>query len=206
MRDNSFLVKQLGIDLIDAATHFAELPTSERFENWREQEVARVKAGKLTSHQWHTPIDENSAEFAHRWVDTFFNKKAFGKMKDFYHVNARLQWPGGVEAVGISGIRGVFIQWLTQCPDAVATCDHISAVAFENAGTDIAIRWSVAGTFNSKKDSLKKYSGQCFFVLGATHLRIIDGKISEEWTVFDEVAAYANLIRDFNSIDAEQGV
>jgi hypothetical protein len=50
------------------------------------------------------------------------------------------------------------------------------------------------------------YCGQEFFILGASHLRLVDGKISEEWTVFDEVAAYANLIRDFNSADDKSGV
>ena len=117
-----------------------------------------------------------------------------------------MQWPGGIEAVGIPGIRGVFIQWLAQCSDAAATCDHISVVPFEDHATDIAIRWSVAGTFTPKNELFSKYSGQCFFVLGATHLRITNGKISEEWTVFDEVAAYANVIRDYNSSNAEQGV
>jgi hypothetical protein len=206
MRDNSFLVKQLGISLVDAATHFANQPTNEKFEIWREQEIKRIKAGKALSNQWHTPLDENSEKFAHLWVSTFFNKKAFSEIKDFYHTNAKLQWPGGIEAVGVPGIRGVFIQWLAQSPDATATCDHISVVPFEEHATDIAIRWSVAGTFAPKNELFSKYQGQNFFVLGATHLRIINGKISQEWTVFDEVAAYANVIRDYNNSNTAQGV
>jgi hypothetical protein len=206
MRDNSFLVKQLGISLIDAATHFANLPTNDSFEVWRAQEITRIKAGQATSHQWHTPLDDSSEKFAQLWVDTLFNKKAFGEVKGFYHKNAKLQWPGGIEAVGIPGIRGVFIQWLAQSPEASATCDHISVVPFEDDATDIAIRWSVAGTFTPKNELFSKYTGQCFFVMAATHLRIINGKISEEWTVFDEVAAYANMIRDYNNSDAKQGI
>jgi len=206
MRDNSFLVKQLGIDVLDAATHFANLPSNDKFEVWREQEIARVKAGQSTSHQWQTPIDKNSEKFASLWVDTLFNQKTFSEIRNFYHTNARLQWPGGVEAVGIPGIKGVFIQWLAQCPDAAATCDHISVVPFEDHAIDIAIRWSLAGTFSSKNELYSKYTGQCFFVLGATHIRVIGDKISEEWTVFDEVAAFANLIRDYKSGNAALGV
>jgi hypothetical protein len=107
--------------------------------------------------------------------------------------------------VGIPAIRGVFIQWLAQSPKASATCDHISVVPFEDDATDIAIRWSVAGTFTPKSEQFSQYTGQCFFVMAATHMRIIKGKISEEWTVFDEVAAYANMIRDYNNSDANQG-
>jgi hypothetical protein len=198
MRDNSFLVKQLGIDLLDAAHHFASFPANQTFEKWRKDEMARVRANEKSKHQWPVNVDNKFMQLGTDWVATFFNQKAFSETSRFYHVNASVQWPGGVEAVGIPGIRGALIQWLAQCPDAKATCDHVAVVPFENEGTDIAIRWSLAGTFASGKEGLKQYSGQDFFILAATHLRIIDGKISEEWTVFDEVAAYANLIRDFN--------
>ena len=205
MRDNSFLIKQLGIDVIDAAKHFAGFTAPKEFYDWRAEEIARIKAGQETKHQWPTPLDENYANFARAWVDTFFNRKDYGGMAEFYHVNAKAQWPGGVEAVGIPGIRGAFIQWLAQCPDASATCDHIAIVPFEDKGIDIAIRWSAVGTFAARDQQLAQYNGQDFFTLASTHLRIIDGKISEEWTVFDEIAGYANLIRDFNNKQAEQG-
>ena len=64
----------------------------------------------------------------------------------------------------------------------------------------------MAGTFTPKNELFSKYAGQSFFVMAATHLRLINGKISEEWTVFDEVAAYANMIRDYNNSYAKQGI
>jgi hypothetical protein len=204
MRDNSFLVKQLGIDVLDAAEHFATFAAPAEFNTWKAEEITRIKAGEETKHQWPTQVDESLANFAKQWVNTFFNDKDYGPIAQFYHVNAKAQWPGGVEAIGIPGIRGAFIQWLAQCPDAKATCDHIAVVPFEDEGFDIAIRWSVAGTFAARDERLEQYSGQDFFILGASHLRIINGKISEEWTVFDEIAGYANLIRDYNN-KAEKG-
>lgn len=204
MRDNSFLVKQLGVDVLDAAEHFAKFPAEPEFDTWKAEEIVRVKAGEETKHQWPTKLDEAHANFAKKWVKTFFNDKDFGPIANFYHVNAKAQWPGGVEAIGVPGIRGAFIQWLAQCPDAKATCDHIAVVPFEEEGFDIAIRWSLAGTFSARDERLDKYSGQDFFVLGATHLRIINSKISEEWTVFDEIAGYANLMREYTN-NAQKG-
>ena len=174
-----------------------------RFNQWKREEISRIKAGEATKHQWPTKVDQQYANFANNWVNTFFNRKDYGGLNEFYHLNAKAQWPGGVEAVGIPGIRGAFIQWLAQCPDAAATCDHIAVVPFEDKGVDIAIRWSIAGDFVAREAALEAYNGQDFFVLASTHLRIIDGKISEEWTVFDEIAAYANLIRDFNNQQGE---
>ncbi len=196
MRDNSFLVKQLGISVFDAASHVASFAVPSEFEEWKQEEIARVRAGEQTKHVWPTEVDQQGYELANHWLTVFFNQKDYGHAKDFYHLNAKAQWPGGISAIGIPQIKGVFIQWLAQCPDAKATLDHVAVVPFEEQGQDIAIRWSLAGTFNARQPELKDYSGQDFFILGATHLRIIDGKIAKEWTVFDEVAAYANLIRD----------
>ncbi|WP_394176294.1 ester cyclase [Thalassotalea litorea] len=205
MRDNSFLVKQLGIDVLDAAHHFATLPNNDRFEQWRKDEIKRVKAGQPSEHQWPTKVDEHAKTFANRWLAQLFNEKSFSQVAEFYHLNAKIQWPGGIEAVGIPGIKGVFIGFLSQAPDAKATVDHIGVVDFEDKGSDIAIRWSLAGTFNSGDKRLSQYNGQDYFILASTHLRIIDNKIQEEWTVFDEVAAYANLIKDFNRLNQDSG-
>jgi hypothetical protein len=208
VRDNSFLVKQLGIEVLDASEHFAKIPTHPKFEKWRQAEISRVKAQKPSEHRWKEPIDKSAVEFSNSWLDTLFNQKKFGKANIFYHLNAKLQWPGGRQAVGIPSIKGTIIQWLATCPEAQVTCDHVCTVPFdqEKGVIDIAIRWSLTGSFSSKDKRLSMYCGQEFFILGATHLRLVDGKISEEWTVFDEVAAYANLIRDFNRANDKSGV
>ncbi|TLU66905.1 ester cyclase [Thalassotalea litorea] len=205
MRDNSFLVKQLGIDVLDAAEHFSQLPDNDTFEQWRHNEIVRIKAGQPSEHQWLTKVDKSAVEIANRWIEQLFNEKCFSHIAELYHLNAKVQWPGGTEASGIPGIKGVFIRFLAQVPDAKATVDHVGVVDFEGQGCDIAIRWSIAGTFHSGEERLSLYNGQDYFVLASTHLRIIDNKIQEEWTVFDEVAAYANLMKDFNRLNAAKG-
>lgn len=203
VRDNSFLVKQLGIEVLEASAHFAKIPTHPKFEKWRQTEICRIKAQQPSEHQWKTPVDKEALKFSNDWLDTLFNQKNFGKASSFYHVNAKLQWPGGRQAIGVPSIKGTIIQWLAACPDAKVTCDHVCAIPFEqeNNTVDIAIRWSLAGTFSATQTRLSAYSGQDYFILGASHLRLVNGKISEEWTVFDEVAAYANLMRDFKRIN-----
>lgn len=198
MRDNSFLLKQLGLDIIDTAHQMANAPASSQFLTWRAAEITRIKAKQPSQQQWPTPVNSELTHLANRWIATCFNDKNYGLINQLYHLNAKIQWPGGVEGIGIPAIRGIFIQCLAQCPNAYVTADHIAVVPFEDKGFDIAIRWCLAGTFIAKDPRLEVYSGQIYFLLAATHLRVIDGKIMNEWTVFDEVAAYANLIRDFN--------
>ena len=201
VRDNSFLIKQLGLDLIDAAIHFAQSKPHPTFNTWYEQEYQRVlkishrEDKMLSSDKW--SVDE----FANAWVQTLFNQKQFSKLHEFYHLACTQQWPGGRKSVGIPQISGTLIQWLAQCPDAKVTVDHIATVPFienDEASSDtidVAIRWTLAGTFTAQEQRLSALSGQQFFVLAASHLRIKNNKIVNEVTVFDEIALYANLIR-----------
>jgi hypothetical protein len=196
VRDNSFLIAQLGIDLIDAAIQFAKLVPNDTFNNWYSDEFARVRQTEhrrplnLTDKNW--TVDN----FVQSWAQTIFNQKQFSTLTDFYHVAAAHQWPGGRKSTGLAQISGTLIQWLAQCPDAKMTVDHIAVVAFDEETIDIALRWSVAGTYSPHVERLTPLKGNNFFVLGCTHLRVRNQKIIKEVTVFDEISLYANIIRD----------
>ncbi|WOH35784.1 nuclear transport factor 2 family protein [Thalassotalea fonticola] len=195
VRDNSFLISQLGIDLIDAAISFAQLVPDPHFNVWFDEEYQRVRETKhraniaLTTENWTT---EN---FVQSWVQTLFNQKQFSNLNDFYHVAASHQWPGGRIATGLAQVSGTLIQWLAQCPDAKMTVDHLAVVGFNEDTIDIAVRWSIAGTYSPQNERLAQLKDERFFVLGASHLRVKNQKIVKEVTVFDEISLYANLIR-----------
>lgn len=196
VRDNSFLIKQLGIDPIDASIRFAKLPTVDQFLTWMDAEYDRVIS---TEHRSSKTIDENqwnAQAFAESWAQTIFNQKQFSELHKFYHISAALQWPGGRQATGLAQICGTLIQWLAQCADSKMTVDHLAVVPFDGETIDVAIRWSLAGSYTPHDTRLQSLKGQRFFVLGATHLRIAKQKIIKEVTVFDEVSLYANLIRE----------
>lgn len=195
MRDNSFLVKQLGIDPLDAAKFQAKQPAPDEFSSWISAEYKRVRAREPMVIKSPEGITEDQFDFVSRWVDIIFNQKNFNQLSQLYHLTANVQWPGGRRTTGLPGIAGILTQWLAQCPDARATLDHIAIVPFGENRIDIAIRWSLAGTFSSRDSQYIEFSGQPLFLLAATHLRIYQGKIEQEWTVFDEVSMLTNLIR-----------
>jgi hypothetical protein len=196
VRDNSFLIAQLGINLIDAAIHFAKLVPNDTFNSWYREEFDRVRQKEhrtsLSVTDSHWTVDN----FVQSWAQTIFNQKQFSTLTHFYHVAAAHQWPGGRKSTGLAQISGTLIQWLAQCPDAKMTVDHIAVVGFDEETIDIALRWSVAGTYTPHVDRLASLKGNDFFVLGCTHIRVRNQKIIKETTVFDEVSLYANIIRE----------
>lgn len=196
VRDNSFLIAQLGIDLIDAAIHFAKLVPNDTFNTWYKDEFERVlqtehrKPLSFTQNNW--TVDN----FVQSWAQSIFNQKQLSTLTDFYHVAAAHQWPGGRKSTGLAQISGTLIQWLSQCPDAKMTIDHVCVVGFDEDTIDIALRWSVAGIYAPHIERLASLKGNRFFVLGCTHMRVKNQKIIKEITVFDEIALYANIIRE----------
>lgn len=208
MRDNSFLIKQLGIDVIDAAIHFASHEPHEKFAPWYTSEYQRVleidhRANR--NYQALVDLSDHDAinEFVGSWAQILFNQKQFAKLADFYHIAATQQWPGGRQSTGIAQISGTIVQWLAQCPDAKLSIDHTAICPFDDNSVDVAVRWSLAGTFAPQEPRLAALRGQPFFVLASSHLRLRDGKIVDEVTVFDEVALYANMIRESGATIAQ---
>lgn len=196
VRDNGFLVKQLGLNIIDVAKHMAKVPNNEKHIQWLEEEFIRVQA--IDHRTSSTPILEGElAAFSHNWIDTLFNQKQFSKIHEFYNLTATQQWPSGRMSTGLAQVNGTFIQFFAHCPDAKLTVDHLAITPFDNDSHDVAVRWSLAGYFNPQSIELSDLKNLPYFLLGASHLRIKNGKIVEEVTVFDEVALHANLFKKY---------
>ncbi|GGD58434.1 nuclear transport factor 2 family protein [Lacimicrobium alkaliphilum] len=194
MRDNSFLVKQLGIDPVDAAMFQAQQQPGQIFNHWLKSEYQRTRDGQAMACDTRN-TDTQWAEFADGWAEQIFNHKCLNRLSDFYHPCAQVQWPGGRQATGLAAISGLLTQWLATCPDARMVIDHIAVVPFDENRSHVALRWGVSGSYQARDSRLKACNGHPYYVLGATHFELSDGQILQEWTVFDEVAAIANLLR-----------
>lgn len=71
--------------------------------------------------------------------------------------------------------------------------DHLAQVPFlGGAGTDIAVRWTAAGT-HSIGGIYGAPTGNPALIMGITHWRVINGRISEEVTIWDDIALRRQL-------------
>lgn len=194
MRDNSFLALQLGLEPLDVAAQWAKNTPHDAFEPWWNSEHQRVSQVNVrATADW--PEDPEATAIAQAWVQTLLNRKEFGAIESFYHPSARVLWPGGRHPIGLRGIAGTFIQWLSQFADTSASCDHVAATVFGPDTLDIAIRWTLAGRYSGLDPALQHCRNLPVLVLASSHLRLHHGQITEESTVFDEIALYANLLR-----------
>jgi len=65
-------------------------------------------------------------------------------------------------------------------------------VPYLGDAVDIAVRWSMAGT-HTGNGLFGLASGAPLYILGASQWRVINGRIREEWTVFDDVAIHRQI-------------
>ena len=65
--------------------------------------------------------------------------------------------------------------------------DHICSIPYQDNKLDIAIRWTLTG-LHDKQGIYGAPCQQDLLILGCTHWHLVEDKIAEEWTVFDELA------------------
>jgi hypothetical protein len=155
--------------------------------DWRRGAIDQVRAVPATAfhHEPLPPASEPEA-YAAEVFDRLLNHRRFGQVRDLYSPAAHWQGPGGRRLFGHAEIAGWYIALVATFGDIRVRVDHVAAVDVPG-GTDLAVRWSMAG----RHDGSALYgrpSSRDVYILGVTHWRIQEGLIASEVTVFDEIS------------------
>ena len=73
------------------------------------------------------------------------------------------------------------------------TIDHIAIQPTDSEGIRIAVRWTAVGTHSGDYLGLPA-SDRPVYLLGSTHWRIENNRITREWTVFDGLGVLSQLM------------
>ncbi len=189
-RDNGALLAQHGFDLHDTARRLAETPARERY--------VRAAPSRLDGQSPPAPLDTPRGMLEQHLRHLFhdlWNRRRFDVMAQHYAPHARLHTAGARVAEGPAAIRALHVSLLASMPDASMTVGNI-CWADEVDGVVAAVRWELAGTSRAYGWFGLLPEGRPIAVPGMTHCRFDDeGRIVEEWTVFDEVAVLTQVYR-----------
>ena len=125
-----------------------------------------------------------------RWLHEAFNKRMFGVIKDVYAPTVQYHGPMLREITGAAGVLHQYLGLIGSIPDAAFMPQHTCSVDCEEGGTKVAVRWLMEGHhlgFGILK-SLGAPSGKRLQVMGISHFHYKNGKIVEEWTLYDEMS------------------
>jgi predicted ester cyclase/predicted alpha/beta hydrolase family esterase len=193
VRDNMGPLIQVGVD----PHMFAEGIARKKFETG--EHVVEVSENRRLLGQY-PPETEADVSIAHndgeaellRWLHHIYNKRMFGKIHEIYAANCQWHGPLMRELYGVAAVLHQTMKLVALIPDCAFVPQHICSVDSEEGGTKYAVRWILDG-HHMGYGAFGAPTGHKLVVMGVTHFHVKDGKIVDEWVVYDELSMLVQL-------------
>lgn len=198
VRDNLYLVKQLGFDPVEVAKKLA-IKVGEKAPAFQSDfGVGENMEGQFMPNVF-VPKDKfETGEFILEMYNKVWEWRLFNYVKDFYADNATVHFICNRDLVGHNQIQGMLISLFASFPNARFVIDRVTCNQRNSEDDwDVAVRWRLYG-LNEGIGYFGYPSGKPVEIVGITHFRVYKEKIIEEWMVFDGL----DVLRQI-SIDAE---
>ncbi|PYE85546.1 ester cyclase [Pseudoroseicyclus aestuarii] len=189
--DQMAIVKQLGLDPQAWAERIATAKLS--------QGVNSLDIGETGAMLGQYPPAEEadlslaSTDLERRvldWMHQVYNRKMFGRIRAEYAPTAQYHGPLMKELYGVTSVMHQTIGLVGSLPDAQFAPQHICSTPCDEGGTKVAVRWIMEGHHLGYGgiESFGDPTGKRVQVMGITHLHYKDGRIVDDWTVYDELS------------------
>ncbi len=193
VRDYSAAVMQLGFDVGETARKLAQQDIAANnslidFHKAEHEAIQRADTDQLP--------DNSASQEAQDFVAQYFrdiwnsrNQEAYAELYD-YRVGAR--YPGLRDFYGPDEVSPYHQKILDTFPDAKIRVDHIADIPYLEEARDIAVRWTLAGT-HSGDGIYGAPTNAPVLILAVSHFRVINGRVREETTIWDDVAVHRQI-------------
>lgn len=189
--DQMAIIKQLGLD----PNHFAMRTAKAKFDAG----LISLDIGENRRFLGQTPpTDKADTSLAHNDVEAqtiemlheVFTKRMFGRIAQDYAPNAQYHGPLMKELYGVAAIIHQHLGLIGSLPDASYEIQHVASNPCEEGGTKVAVRWLMEGHHLGYGilGELGDPTGRRVQVMGMSHYHWKDGKIVDEWNVYDELS------------------
>ncbi len=192
VRDNWRLAEQLGTDPEALARQLAAQPVEPEsvYAQWLDSEWRRVNALPRTTVE--AAGDTSSARVVNV-LSNLWNGRLIGDCHALYAEDAVMHASASEPLNGISEIEQFFIGLLGALPDVRFSIDHVCTNSMLE-GDFVAVRWTLAGT-HSGGNIWGPPSNAPVLILGESHMRLENGRVIEEWFVYDKIAVLTQIER-----------
>lgn len=124
------------------------------------------------------------------WLHEIHNRRMFGKIRDVYAPTVQYHGPLMKELYGHGAVTHQTVGLYASIPDGFFMPQHICSTPCDEGGTKVAVRWLIEGHHLGwgVLEDLGAPTGKRVQVMGMTHLHIKDGRIVDDWTIYDEMS------------------
>jgi len=188
------VLKQLGHNLFDVARELAPQTDFSGLRDLRFGEPERLPGqGKPPVYPASTSGRFDVEDFIRRAYHEIWNWRLLNKLHDYYVPNVRVHSATDRELYGIGSYKSFILSMLAMFPDAALHIDFMYWMGNDAEGYRTSVRWSLVGTHRGP-GIYGKPTGKQIYMWGITQHTIRDGKIQEEWMMFNEFAVIQQLV------------
>ncbi len=200
VRDNLWIVKQLGLDPRAVAQQMAQSTCDNNgVERTRYGMDANMK-GQFFPERYEAK-DASIGEYVMEMVHRIYSCRRFDEVKRYYAENATLHYICDKDLAGHQAIQGMLVNLFASFPNAAYLVERVTVNARPEPETyDVAVRWRISG-LNEGLGMFGKPSGKPVTFLGITHLRLEGRKVVEEWMTYDGLDVLRQM---YNSAKEEE--
>jgi predicted ester cyclase len=196
VRDNYSLAEQLGIDPHAWAEQRATqaLDPDTPFARWLTGEHARVSACNRERAPYPDSLQDDPEAYITAALKNIWNARMVGDGNLLYAEDAVMRASAREEISGVTAITKFYMDILSCLPDARVSVDYTCSNAMLDDARYVAARWTLAGS-HTGGTLWGEPTGAPILILGESQYRIVDGRVAEEWLVFDELAVLTQVCR-----------
>jgi hypothetical protein len=140
------------------------------------------------------PIARGSAieRYTSGWA-AIWGEKHTAAIRDLYFHGAAVAIPGGDVLNGHPEIDRFCIAYLASFPDADFRVESTVVNADPGQPIRISMSWSLSGT-HAGWGHFGEPSGAAVYVMGMNHAHMVDGRVTMEWVLTDEVSIWKQIL------------
>lgn len=188
VRDYSAAIMQLGFDVDQTAKKLAQedLDAGKSLLDFHAPQHAKIMAD-ANENALVSSASQASQDFTADYFKRIWNDGDTSAYADLYDYRVDAQYPGLRDFYGPDQVEPFHRELRAAFPDAKVRVDHIANTPYLGDANDIAVRWVLAGTHTG--DGLYGPAiGAPILILAVSHFRVMNGRVREEVTIWDDVA------------------
>jgi predicted ester cyclase len=194
--NTSAILKQLGYNLFEKARELAPYTDLSGLKDPSFGEPDRLPGhGKPPIIPAKTSSEFDVDDFLRRAYHEIWNWRLLNKLYSYYATNAKVHGPTDREYYGLGAFKSFILSMLAMFPDLALHIDEIYWMGNEQEGFRSNARWSMVGTHRGP-GIYGEPTGKQVVIWGISQHVIKNGKIQEEWMLFNEFAVLQQLVAE----------
>lgn len=184
VRDNLWIVTQLGLDPIEIAKKMAKASNTKVNPLQSTYGLCESMEGQFMPEKYMAK-DDSVGEMMLEMLSHIYNYKYINEVKKYYYDNAVVHFICDKDLNGYDEIQGMIISMLASIPNGSYEVERVTCTdRANNDGYDVAVRWRLRG-INEGIGFFGEPSGKHLEIMGINHYHVLENKIKEEWITFD---------------------